>query len=64
MDIDFKTPFLWFDGDCFDFEKDVLQKHVVLDNCIEVDLSKDEYQLKKFLTSFPLSLDMQTITQC
>ncbi len=59
--IDFKTSFLWFDDNCFDFEKDVLRKHGVLDNWIEVDLAKDVYQLKKFLTSFPLSLDIQTI---
>ena|ERR1035437_10280747 len=54
--IDFSTPFLWFDDDCFDFEREVLIKHGVLDNWIEVDLRKDEDQLQKFITSFPVSI--------
>jgi hypothetical protein len=53
--IDFSMPFLWFDDDCFDFEREVLIKHGVLDNWIEVDLRKDEDQLQKFITSFPVS---------
>ncbi len=51
--IDFSQPFVWFDDDCFDFEKKILMEHGVLDNWIEVDLRKDEYQLGKFLESFP-----------
>jgi hypothetical protein len=52
--IDFSKPFLWFDDDCFDFEREVLVQHGVLDNWIKVDLRRDEYQLQKFILSFPL----------
>lgn len=52
--IDFSKPFLWFDDDCFDFERKVLVEHGVLDNWIEVNLAKDDRQLQKFLISFPL----------
>lgn len=54
--IDFSKPFLWFDDDCYDFERKVLIEHGVLDNWIEVNLAKDEHQLQKFLTSFPLPI--------
>ncbi len=52
--IDFTKPFLWFDDDMFYEEKQELMKHNVLDNWIEVDLSKDPDQLSKFLASFPI----------
>ncbi len=52
--IDFTQPFLWFDDDLFHEEKQTLIEHGALDNWIEVNLSKDPDQLKKFLTSFPL----------
>jgi len=52
--IDFTTPFLWFDDDLFEEEKKGLIKHNVLDNWIQVDFYKDENQLQKFLTSFPI----------
>jgi RAB protein geranylgeranyltransferase component A len=52
--IDFSQPFLWFDDDLFHDEKQALIKHGVLDNWIEVDLAKDEDQLAKFVSSFPL----------
>jgi len=52
--IDFSLPFLWFDDDLFEGEKKELVKHNALDNWIEVDYYKDENQLKKFLTSFPI----------
>lgn len=52
--IDFSQPFLWFDDDLFYEERQDLVKHGVLDNWIEVDLMKDENQLLKFTTSFPL----------
>jgi len=52
--IDFSTPFLWFDDDLFEEEKKELIKHNVLDNWIQVDFYKDENQLQKFLTSFPI----------
>lgn len=52
--IDFEQPFLWFDDDLFAEEKQELLNHNALDNWIEVDLSKDENQLAKFINSFPL----------
>ena len=52
--IDFSKPFLWFDDDCFDFERTTLIQNGVFDNWIEVDLIKDENQLQKFVSSFPL----------
>jgi len=52
--IDFSQPFLWFDDDLFEGEKKKLIEHNVIDNWIEVNLAKDENQLNKFLTSFPL----------
>ncbi len=52
--IDFNQPFLWFDDDLFYEEKQDLKKHDALDNWIEVNLMKDENQLLKFITSFPL----------
>lgn len=54
--IDFTKPFLWFDDDCFDFEREVLKQHGVFENWIEVDLRKDQEQLGKFLASFPIPL--------
>jgi hypothetical protein len=55
--IDFSLPFLWFDDDLFFEERQVLEKNGVMDNWIEVNLSKDENQLSKFLTSFPIPVD-------
>lgn len=52
--IDFSKPFLWFDDDLFYEEKQELEKRGALDSWIEVDLAKDENQLHKFLTSFPI----------
>jgi hypothetical protein len=52
--IDFTSPFLWFDDDLFFEEKQELLNHGVLDNWIEVNLSKDPNQLARFITSFPL----------
>lgn len=51
--IDWKTPFLWFDDQLFDFEKEDLIKHQVLDSWIEVDFSKDPDQLQKLTQNFP-----------
>ena len=56
--IDFSQPFLWFDDDCFDGERQELIKNNALDNWIEVDLSKDPDQLLKFITSFPIASEM------
>lgn len=52
--IDFSQPFLWFDDDLFYEEKQTLIKNDVLDNWIEVDLSKNPHKLQDFLSSFPL----------
>jgi len=54
--IDFSSPFLWFDDDLFEGEKQELTKHNVLENWIEVDLRRDENQLGKFLASFPIPI--------
>lgn len=54
--IDFSQPFLWFDDDLFEGEKQELIKHNVLDNWIEVNLTKDENQLRGFITSFPVPI--------
>jgi len=54
--IDFSRPFLWFDDDLFDFERDDLIRHNALDNWIEVDLAKDENMLKVFLDHFPIPI--------
>ena len=52
--IDFTQPFLWFDDDLFVNEREALMANNVLDNWIEVDLSKNPDQLQVFLQSFPL----------
>lgn len=60
--LDFSKPFLWFDDDCFDSEREVLIRHGVLDNWIEVDLRKDENQLRRFISSFPIPVTKSGIT--
>ncbi len=57
--IDFGKPFLWFDDDLFYEEKETLKKNGVLDNWIGVDLAKNPDQLGKFVTSFPLPVDVK-----
>lgn len=47
-------PFLWFDDDLFHEEKNALIERGLLDNWIGVDLAKDEDNLQKFITSFPI----------
>lgn len=61
--IDFRTPFLWFDDDCFDFERKILLQHGVMDNWIEVDLAKNENQLGVFLESFPCPVSNVAMSQ-
>ena len=56
--IDFSKPFLWFDDDLFFEEKQTLLAHEALNNWIEVDLAKNPDQLKNFLDSFPLPVDI------
>lgn len=55
--IDFSSPFLWFDDDLFEKEREELEKHGALENWIEVDLRKDEIMLGKLLTSFPIPIE-------
>lgn len=52
--IDFSKPFLWFDDDLFYEEKESLIEHDLLDNWIQVDLSKNPDQLQNFINSFPI----------
>ena len=47
--IDFSQPFLWFDDDLFNEERKVLTNNNCLDSWVEIDLAKDEHQLKKYL---------------
>lgn len=51
--IDFSTPFLWFEDDLFDFEKEDLIKQKALKNWVEVDLSKNPDQLLDIINNFP-----------
>jgi len=55
--IDFTQPFLWFDDDLFEKEKQALEKHGVLENWIQVDLHENPDQLGKFLQSFPIPIE-------
>lgn len=55
--IDFSKPFLWFDDDLFDFEREALIQHDALDNWIEVDLAKNENMLKIFIDDFPIPIE-------
>jgi hypothetical protein len=54
--IDFTQPFLWFDDDLFYEERQDLLEHGVLENWIEVNLTKDKDQLAKFVRSFPIPI--------
>jgi hypothetical protein len=56
--IDFSQPFLWFDDDLFLGERQELERRNLLDNWIEVDFRKDENYLQRFLTSFPIPIDV------
>lgn len=47
--IDFSKPFLWFDDDLFAEEREVLIKNNCLNSWVEVNLVKDNNQLKKYL---------------
>lgn len=49
--IDFSKPFLWFDDQIFDFEKQELIKHQCLDSFVKVDLRNNPNQLKTILSS-------------
>lgn len=56
--IDFSKPFLWFDDDLFFEEEQTLLQNGVLDNLIEVDLAKNPSQLRVFMQSFPIPVDL------
>ena len=45
--IDFTQPFLWFDDDLFDEERDSLIRNNAFDSWVEVDLANDETQLQR-----------------
>ena len=47
--IDFSKPFLWFDDDLFDEEKEVLIKHNCLNSWVGIYLNEDPNQLIKYL---------------
>lgn len=47
--IDFSKPFLWFDDDVFEAEKEILRDNNYFDSWVEIDLGKDENQLSKYL---------------
>lgn len=51
--IDFTIPFLWFDDNVFYEEKRTLIENNVLDNLIEVNLTKQPDQLAEFVNDFP-----------
>lgn len=48
--IDWNKPFLWFDDDLYEDERQVLEEHNCLSSWIEVDLVKDPEQLLKHLS--------------
>lgn len=52
--IDFMSPFLWFDDDLFESEKQDLIRHTALDRWIEVNLSKNVNQLKELIKKLHL----------
>lgn len=49
--IDFSQPFLWFDDDLFDDEREELLQYNVLSSWIEIDLNKCPDQLKTLVNS-------------
>jgi len=51
--IDFNAPFLWFDDQLFDFEKEDLIKHNALKSWVELDLAKNVNQLIEIVNNFP-----------
>ena len=55
--VDFTKPFLVFEDDLYDEEREELIKHGVLDNWILIDLAKNEHQLADFISSFPIPIN-------
>ena len=52
--IDFTQPFLWFDDDLFEVEKNELIKFDALKSWVEIDLSKDKNQLLQIIKKLQL----------
>ncbi|GAC1572965.1 MAG: hypothetical protein NVS3B23_08760 [Candidatus Saccharimonadales bacterium] len=50
--IDFSHPFLWFDDDLYADERADLLKHNRLSSWVEVDLAKNETQLRDLVRDF------------
>lgn len=51
--IDFSRPFLWLDDDLYPEERQALIEHNCLANWIEIDLAKNEEQLRRFTNQLP-----------
>lgn len=56
--IDFSQPFLWFDDDLYDDEREEITKRDLLGSWIEVDLRKDPNALVNILQSFPTPINV------
>jgi len=50
--IDFSQPFIWFDDQVFEFEKEQLRKNNSLNSWINVDLRENPNHLKDILELF------------
>lgn len=47
--IDFGRPFLWFDDDLLDTEREILEQHNALGSWVEVDLARDQHHLRELI---------------
>ena len=47
--VDFSEPFIWFEDDLFDGEKEILKQNNKFDSWVEINFSKDINQLSKYL---------------
>lgn len=47
--VDFTQPFIWFEDDLFNAEKNILRQNNKFDSWIEINFSKDINQLSKYL---------------
>jgi hypothetical protein len=57
--IDFSVPFVWFDNDLYDGEKQMLTESGALNYYVQVDLDNDPDQLAKFIEDFPRPYERQ-----
>jgi len=60
--IDFSEPFLVFEDDMYDEERQTLIEYGVLDNWIMINLLENENQLADFIRSFPIPVEPTPIT--